>query len=744
MVKSVDEWSQQIRSTLSNIDSQISTEIGDPVRKIIDAVASVAAGIDINEQVNSSFFDLDSKSGSDLDALASWLGFGRRDGLPAVGDVRFYVDSPAMLAIQIPAGTQVTDGNMVFATTSTSVIAQFDTEVIARVQCTTVGNAGNVNAYTVNQVMTNISNVDVHVENQNNMSNGIDIESDAELRKRIRQTFLRNVAGTEDAYRGVSDKVNGTRRVNVVGPIERWEEQLQLVKLPSSLGGGHGFTSMIPCSKFTWPRQSYLVREPGTANEKTYREGVDYQVDTSHDITHPTVKILMSSDNLHLDNLSNSELDKIGAALGLPRYAGAPAKGSVSFGFDIAQKSNYVIKAGSRIKSPAGDIFTTDKDAVIYSGSFGSSDVPVTSQQMKPISIASGTKMTLLDRTGFKCMVSQAVSGGASAWDYTEYKKQIAAAFDKDVSIKPGDFLFFKHEYTPIDSRNDPQANPPLVNKVDVFIDGEDTAQIREVSLTNAVTLNNDPKDMFYCKNFYFEDGTQPVNGQKIEILGYNPIEVLPSSVNINGATYYEGVHYRLVKNQTLTRGSQREIGGLAWIPGQSIPADGSFVEMTYDYNRSVVVTDQLLDTNRQICTDVLCHEAKRVGLEINLVVQNVLGQSDDTMYAAINEALDDWANQTEFGSWIQWSDILQIVRTVIGVDACRMATSKDTWRTVTMGPNAGKAVKAGIQTHETFKPFLPVQHDDDFRLWESMIPEIWQVNVCRTAANTYDEDYRP
>ena len=170
MMKTVDEWSQQMRSALATIDSQISTEIGDPIRKIIDAVASVAAGIDINEQVNNSFFDLDSKSGADLDALASWLGFGRRDGFPAVGTVRFYVDSPAELPIQIPAGTQVTDGNVVFATTAATVIAQFDTEVTDRVQCTTVGIAGNVNAYTINQVMTRVADVDLHVENPRDLS----------------------------------------------------------------------------------------------------------------------------------------------------------------------------------------------------------------------------------------------------------------------------------------------------------------------------------------------------------------------------------------------------------------------------------------------------------------------------------------------------------------------------------------------------------------------------------------------
>ena len=68
MAKTSAEWSEQICSALANLDPQISTEIGDPIRKVIDACSSVAAAIDVNSQVNMSFFDLDSKTGADLDA----------------------------------------------------------------------------------------------------------------------------------------------------------------------------------------------------------------------------------------------------------------------------------------------------------------------------------------------------------------------------------------------------------------------------------------------------------------------------------------------------------------------------------------------------------------------------------------------------------------------------------------------------------------------------------------------------
>lgn len=744
MPKSVADWSKQICTALNNIDPQMSTEIGDPIRKVIDAVASVASAVEMNAQVNQSFFDLDSKSGADLDAIASWLGFGRRDGIKAVGEVRFFVDEPATLNIQIPAGTQVTDGNVVFETLSSTVLAQFDTEVFARILCTTVGTSGNVNAYAINQVVTTVSNVELHVENRNNTVNGVDVESDAELRQRIRQTFLRNVAGTEDAYRGVSDKVNGTNRVNVIGPIERWEEQMEVVDLSDDLGGGVGFQSMIPCSKYTWPRQTYLVREPGTDNEMVYREGTDYIVDRSYDPAHPVVKILMTDDMLHLDGLSGSQLDKVGETLGLPRYGGTPAYGTVSFGFDIAQKSNYTIKKGARVRTPSGDILVTQHDTTIYSGSLGSSDVDVLSQEYKPISVPNGTHLTYIDRTGFDVMVVEAITGGERAWDDATYREKIRERFYERVSISPGDFLFFKHEYCSNVSRNEPTENPPKVNKVDVFVDGIDVQEIREVSQIQSVTLNDDPDDMWYVGNFYYEDGTHPIKGTKMEVLGYNPVVSIPESVNINGGTYYLGKHYRLVRNQTLTAGSTREIAGMAWIPGQELPSDGSFTEMRYDYNRTVMVTDALLDTNRQICTDVLCHEAHRVGLTINVIVQSVLGQSDSTLLESINHHLDDWAKNTPFGQWIQRSDLEMTIRQAIGVDACRIATPDDTWRTINLGDDVGQKVKSGIQTHETFRHYLDEQHDEDFRLWDSMLPTIYKVNIVRTAANTYDPSYRP
>lgn len=737
-VKTSDQWSAQIRSALATIDPTISTEVGDPIRKLIDAVSSVAAAIDVNSQVNQGFFDIDSKSGTDLDAIASWLGFGRRQGTYAVGEVRFYLDSPAPVTVDIPTGTQVSDGNVVFETVSATVINQYETEVTARVQATTVGLAGNVNAYEVNQIVTNFQSVSLKVENPYNMVGGTNTESDAELRKRIRQTFLRNVAGTEDAYRGIVDVIQGVTRVNVIGPIERWEEQLEVVNLPQSAGGGVGVQSMIDCSKFTWPRQSYLVKEPGTANERVFTPGVEYTLDTSYNP--PVARVNMTSEDFNIGQLTGSDLDRVGAALGVQRYLGTQASGKVSFGFQVAQGSNYVIKKGTRVRERGTNhIFVTQADATIFSGSLGSSEVPVLSEEFDDVQVASGTFLDLVDMTGYQVEVTQDIQGGTQPWTDDYYRDQIQNR--NSVGIRIGDFLFMKHEYCSIDSRNEPAENPPKVNKVDVFVDGIDSQSIRECAMIRSRQLLTDAADDFNVNDWYLEDNSHPANGTRVQVLGYAPVLRLPDSFNVNGVMYRKNQHYVLAKRQTTSRGSAREVGAICWKAGAPVPADGSFLDITYDFNRTMVVADQLLETNRQITTDVLTHEAHRVGIVVNLIVQNVLGVSDESMLAQVNGYLDQWCNDMEFSSWVQFSDIEMYVRQAMGVDACRVARKSDADRIINVGEDIGSAVGYGLQTVETFKRDLPTQHDTDFRLHDSHLPYIAKVHIVREASNTYAEN---
>jgi uncharacterized phage protein gp47/JayE len=739
-VKTPAEWSDQLVKALNTIDPNISTDVGDPIRKILDAAASVASGIDINAQVNMSFFDIDSKSGADLDALASWLGFGRQSGLKATGQVRFYLDTPATVEVDIPSDFQITDGSLIYSTNDAAIIPVAQYEVFVNATCTTPGVQGNANAYSINQIASNFYIKDLKVENRYNFTGGYDVETDAELRARIRATFLRNVAGTEDAYMGTAMNVVGNSRVNVIGPIERWEEQLEVVNLPQSLGGGIGFQSMIPCSKFTWPRQTYLVKEPGTAKEHAYVEGKDYFVDTSYG-SQPVVKLYKSSADLNLDNMYGADLDALGTKIGLGRFSGSSATGTVSFGFDVAQKSNYVLKAGTRLQDSSGNVYSTKSDATIYSGAIASAAVPVESEDLAPRSVASGAMLTLPDRSGFKCEVSTPISGGQEIWTDAVYRAKLADAFNASVNFNVGDFLFFKHEYCPIESRNDPAANPPLVNKVDVFVDGVESYDMTECAQVSSKTIDNVAGSIWNMNDYYYEDGTHPQNGTKMQVLGFSPVLTIPESLNISGAMYVMGTNYRLLKQQNLNAGTQREIDAIAWVPGSSVPSGSSVMNFSYSYNRTVAITDALLDANRQISTDVISRQAISVGLDIRLVIQNVLGASNDAVLLQVQSILKEWASTLTYGSWIQFSDIEAAVRnsTSSFIDACRVAAPADASKIVSFGTNAGNAIGSGIGITEKYRHYLASSYDKDFRLWDSMIPYINSVDIVREGANSYN-----
>jgi hypothetical protein len=201
---------------------------------------------------------------------------------------------------------------------------------------------------------------------------------------------------------------------------------------------------------------------------------------------------------------------------------------------------------------------------------------------------------------------------------------------------------------------------------------------------------------------------------------------------------YVLGTDYRFVKQQTLVAGSQREIDGLCWIPGANMPSDDSLLYFDYSYNRTIAITDALIDANRQISTDVLCREAIEIGLKVRLIIQNTLGASNENVYAGIQSALQTWAATIDYGSWIQFSDIESIVSTVIGVDSCRVAMPSDANRIVSYGANKGKAVGSGLSTVQKFKHYLNDDYQQDFRLWDSMLLSIDSVDIVREGANTY------
>lgn len=158
MVRTPAEVSEDIISALRAVDPLMSAHVGSPERKIVDAVASVVSASYINSQVTGSIWDVDTRAGVELDELCGLFGFGRREGVQAIGVLSFQLAATATSEYVIPAGT-------IASTIGTDSMASVSFETLfpvvisagaafARIdaQCTEAGVLGNVAANTIVQV----------------------------------------------------------------------------------------------------------------------------------------------------------------------------------------------------------------------------------------------------------------------------------------------------------------------------------------------------------------------------------------------------------------------------------------------------------------------------------------------------------------------------------------------------------------------------------------------------------------
>ena len=170
--------------------------------------------------------------------------------------------APATQDIVIPIGTQVykpstsVSPQVIFQTTATVTMYIGTTEVEAPVQCIDVGPAGNVAADTIISLQTGAVEIS-EVTNENATTGGSANETDAELRVRFKNTIFRNVAGTKYQYLALAIASRFANKANVIGPISRFVEYLQIANNTPS-GGQTGAISQIPYSQYTYPFDYYL------------------------------------------------------------------------------------------------------------------------------------------------------------------------------------------------------------------------------------------------------------------------------------------------------------------------------------------------------------------------------------------------------------------------------------------------------------------------------------------------------
>lgn len=212
---------------------------GDPIRLFILTIAEIIiqqrALINYAGQQNL----LSYAQGEYLDALGLYLAVERLPASAAITTMRFDLSVALDENYVIPAGFEVTNGIVTFATDEELIIPAGSTWGAVGATCTVAGEAGN--GYTAGQVSTIVEPMTFLAsgENTSTTSGGSDVESDADFAERIRlapNSF--SVAGPKKAYIYHTLSVNpGIIDVSVTSPIPGDVEIFPLMEggeLPSS------------------------------------------------------------------------------------------------------------------------------------------------------------------------------------------------------------------------------------------------------------------------------------------------------------------------------------------------------------------------------------------------------------------------------------------------------------------------------------------------------------------------------
>lgn len=287
----VNQITQDIINQARLIDPNLSLEVGTPERKIIEAVAESIANATVDIEVLSGQLFLDELSGSRIDSFVSLFGFARQLGTRATGIVTVFRDNPGLYDTVIPKGTQFSTRStgdiptLVFVATETISLRANETSALVRVECTTMGQVGNLPAGVIQSIPNAINIPGVsRVTNETPTSGGVDVEADENLKARFQNTVFRNMAGTTDQYLALALSHPSVTKANVIGPQSKYIEYLQVPKNVDTTANpyynGDTYTtsiSSVPYSKYTYSNNYYVAKGTG-ANALFLKPGRDFMM----------------------------------------------------------------------------------------------------------------------------------------------------------------------------------------------------------------------------------------------------------------------------------------------------------------------------------------------------------------------------------------------------------------------------------------------------------------------------------
>lgn len=311
MALTEQDFALQMLAQLRALDPSVSGELGTPERKILDTVAQSLTEAQLELNFTEGGLDFDSKIGADLDRFISLFGFARQASTAATGVVKFSRPIPALRDVRIPTGTQLATGpditasgvvqvaRATFETTSDVILSAGETTIQVPVRALISGIQGNVPANTITSFVTTVFGI-TEVTNEVPTSGGSSPEEDDALKVRFRNTVFRNLSGTEDQYLALAVSTAFTTKANVVGPISRYREYIQVPSVDDASAydisgdgvqeGGNGVAnefssalSTIPYSKHVYETVPTFVSNGSQGLDQIfYTQDIDFRLNTAN------------------------------------------------------------------------------------------------------------------------------------------------------------------------------------------------------------------------------------------------------------------------------------------------------------------------------------------------------------------------------------------------------------------------------------------------------------------------------
>lgn len=617
-------YERRIINRLAATDPQMSTALGTPIRKIIEAVSYEMSQFDIDVATTSTLYSVNSVSGVELDYLVGQFGFTRQEARYARGEVTIRRDN-ADSAMTIPYGTRfskpatATSQEVVFQSTAFQTMAAGVTSATIPVICSVSGSIGNVAADSV--VVAPAVSSYVSVTNASPMSGGRDAESDDTLRRRFVETVFRNVSSTRDQYVGLTMSHADVTRGIVIGRVSRYSEVAQ-VSVTITDGAATSAVAEIDEERYDLDVASVIDVDYRTWVSLADGTGQLSRNQFSFDPASKTVSFAVEAGSVVISPMTNGNPSKIDAA--------------VSSITSVTVDGEAIQPAGGSA-GVAGYTWSCDGKQTEVTITYPEGEHPPFSAviEYETFPLASGD----LVNVNFDYLSKHARDNDRSVDIYADGRRPelVDDILYVDVS------KVVQADGYPATRWQRPDGANPVAGHVIVPLGYQPlTTDLGVINIGSGITLASG------SGYFPLYDVSSGVSGSTRSC---DAVELVGSVVD--GSFVPEGV-----------------------TGGASIGDGTPFVYRHY-YDAAVSDLQKLIDQQSVLTCDPLVHEANRRLFEVNLTIM-LSTFSREAVEQQVDQAVTDWFSERPLGGVIQLSDIETVVAMVQGVDSVRVTTQQD------------------------------------------------------------------